>query len=146
MNRKKWILFACFGVSLLFFILGWAFSSAARILYLPGLIGYAGCAAVLGWMDWEKNHKVMGGIWFVIALMAAALGVVQAVVTTLVFRFNPLFFIIILLLSMVLGWEEKPKEKVQETVTEEPKKEEPKVETPFLDDIDIILEEVKKKD
>lgn len=147
MNRKKWILFACFGVSLLFFILGWAISSAARLLYLPGLIGYAGCAAVLGWMDWEKNHKVMGGIWFVIALMAAVLGVVQAVVTTLVFRFNPLFFIIILLLSMVLGWEEKPKETKTESIAEqEPKREEPKVETPFLDDIDIILEEVKKKD
>lgn len=147
MNRKKWILFACFGVSLLFFILGWAISSAARLLYLPGLIGYAGCAAVLGWMDWEKNHKVMGGIWFVIALMAAVLGVVQAVVTTLVFRFNPLFFIIILLLSMVLGWEEKPKETKTEPIAEqEPKREEPKVETPFLDDIDIILEEVKKKD
>ena len=147
MNRKKWILFACFGVSLLFFILGWAISSVARLLYLPGLIGYAGCAAVLGWMDWEKNHKVMGGIWFVIALMAAVLGVVQAVVTTLVFRFNPLFFIIILLLSMVLGWEEKSKEIKTEPIAEqEPKREEPKVETPFLDDIDIILEEVKKKD
>ena len=148
MNRKKLILFACFGVSLLFFILGWAIPTASRWLYLPGLIGYAGCTAVLGWIDWEKNHKVMGGIWFVIALMAAVLGVVQAVVTTLVFRFNPLFFIIILLLSMVLGWEEKPKApKTEEIVQEEPQpKEEPKVETPFLDDIDVILEEAKKKD
>ena len=152
MNRKKLILFACFGVSLLFFILGWAIPSASRFLYLPGLIGYAGCAAVLGWMDWEKKHKVMGGIWLVIALMALVLGIVQAVVTTLVFRFNPLFFIIILLLSMVLGWEEKPKATaVQEAVTEEPKAEAPKVEAPkvedpFLDDIDVIIEETQKKE
>ena len=147
MNRKKLILFACFGVSLLFFILGWAIPSASRWLYLPGLIGYAGCTAVLGWIDWDKNHKVMGAIWWVIALMAAVLGVVQAVMTTLVFRFNPLFFIIVLLLSMVLGWEEKPKEpKAEEIMQEELQKEEPKVEDPFLDDIDVIIEEVQKKD
>ena len=147
MNRKKLILFACFGVSLLFFILGWAIPTASRWLYLPGLIGYAGCTAVLGWIDWEKNHKVMGAIWWVIALMAAVLGVVQAVMTTLVFRFNPLFFIIVLLLSMVLGWEEKPKEpKVEGIMQEELQKEEPKVEDPFLDDIDVIIEEAQKKD
>ncbi len=147
MNRKKLILFACFGVSLLFFILGWAIPTASRWLYLPGLIGYAGCAAMLGWLDWGKKHKVMGGIWFVIALMAMVLGVVQAVVTSLVFRFNPLFFIVILLLSMILGWEEKPKTpQVEEKKAEPQPKEEPKIETPFLDDIDIILEEVKKKD
>lgn len=147
MNRKKLILFACFGVSLLFFILGWAIPTASRWLYLPGLIGYAGCTAVLGWIDWDKNHKVMGAIWWVIALMAAVLGVVQAVMTTLVFRFNPLFFIIVLLLSMVLGWEEKPKEpKVEGIMQEELQKEEPKVEDPFLDDIDVIIEEAQKKD
>lgn len=147
MNRKKLILFACFGVSLLFLILGWAIPTASRWLYLPGLIGYAGCTAVLGWIDWDKNHKVMGAIWWVIALMAAVLGVVQAVMTTLVFRFNPLFFIIVLLLSMVLGWEEKPKEsKVEGIMQEELQKEEPKVEDPFLDDIDVIIEEAQKKD
>ena len=147
MNRKKLILFSCFGVSLIFFILGWAIPTASRWLYLPGLIGYAGCTAVLGWIDWDKNHKVMGAIWWVIALMAAVLGVVQAVMTTLVFRFNPLFFIIVLLLSMVLGWEEKPKEpKVEGIMQEELQKEEPKVEDPFLDDIDVIIEEVQKKD
>lgn len=147
MNRKKLILFACFGVSLLFFILGWAIPTASRWLYLPGLIGYAGCTAVLGWIDWDKNHKVMGAIWWAIALMAAVLGVVQAVMTTLVFRFNPLFFIIVLLLSMVLGWEEKPKEpKVEGIMQEELQKEEPKVEDPFLDDIDVIIEEAQKKD
>ena len=147
MNRKKLILFACLGVSLLFRILGWAVPTASRWLYLPGLIGYAGCTAVLGWIDWDKNHKVMGAIWWVIALMAAVLGVVQAVMTTLVFRFNPLFFIIVLLLSMVLGWEEKPKEpKVEGIMQEELQKEEPKVEDPFLDDIDVIIEEAQKKD
>lgn len=147
MNRKKLILFACFGVSLLFLILGWAIPTASRWLYLPGLIGYAGCTAVLGWIDWDKNHKVMGAIWWVIALMAAVLGVVQAVMTTLVFRFNPLFFIIVLLLSMVLGWEEKPKEpKAEGFMQEELQKEEPKVEDPFLDDIDVIIEEAQKKD
>lgn len=153
MNRKKWILFACFGVSLLFFILGWVFKApnpvASRWMYLPGLLGYAGCAAVLGWMDWEKKHKVMGGIWMVIALMAAVLGVVQAVARSLEFRFNPLFFIIVLLLSMILGWEETPKENKAAPVEEAPVqeiKEEPKVADPFLDDIDVILEEVKKKD
>ena len=147
MNRKKLILFACFGVSLIFFILGWAIPAASRILYLPGLIGYGGCAAMLGWMDWEKKHKVMGGIWFVIALMAAVLGIVQAAVTTLVFRFNPLFFIIILLLSMVLGWEKKPKApKAEEVVQEEPKEEALKVEDPFLDDIDVIIQESQKKE
>ena len=141
------MLFACFGVSLLFFILGWAIPTASRWLYLPGLIGYAGCTVVLGWIDWDKNHKVMGAIWWVIALMAAVLGVVQAVMTTLVFRFNPLFFIIVLLLSMVLGWEEKPKEpKVEGIMQEELQKEEPKVEDPFLDDIDVIIEEAQKKD
>lgn len=134
-------------VSLLFLILGWAIPTASRWLYLPGLIGYAGCTAVLGWIDWDKNHKVMGAIWWVIALMAAVLGVVQAVMTTLVFRFNPLFFIIVLLLSMVLGWEEKPKEpKAEGIMQEELQKEEPKVEDPFLDDIDVIIEEAQKKD
>ena len=147
MNRKKLILFACVGVRLLFFILGWAIPAASRWLYLPGLIGYAGCAAMLGLMDWDKKHRIMGGIWFVIALMAMVLGVVQAVVTSLVFRFNPVFFIVILLLSMILGWEEKPKTPQVEEKKEEPQpREEPKIETPFLDDIDIILEEVKKKD
>jgi hypothetical protein len=72
---------------------------------------------------------------------------VQAVMTTLVFRFNPLFFIIVLLLSMVLGWEEKPKEpKAEGIMQEELQKEEPKVEDPFLDDIDVIIEEAQKKD
>lgn len=147
MNRKKLILFACFGISLIFFILGWAIPTASRWLYLPGLIGYAGCAAMLGLMDWEKKHKVMGAIWGIIALMAAVLGVVQAVVTTLVFRFNPLFFIIILLLSMVLGWEEKPKTPPTEEKKEEPQMtQELKIESPFLDDMDAILEETKNKD
>ena len=60
MNRKKLILFACFGVSLIFFILGWAIPAASRWLYLPGLIGYAGCAAMLGLMDWSaaRNTRV----------------------------------------------------------------------------------------
>ena len=143
MNRKKLISFICFGVSLIFFILGWVIPTASRWLYLPALLGYSGCAAMLGWMDWDKKHKVMGGIWLVIALMAAVLGVMQAAVTTLVFRFNPLFFILILLLSMILGWEEKPKTpKIEEVVPE--KKEEPKMETPVFDDIDAILEEDKK--
>ncbi len=109
MNKKKMILFACFGVSLIFFILGWALPGVSRWMYLPGLFGYAGCTAMLGLIDLGKKQKIMGFIWLVVALMAAVLGVVQAVVTTLVFRFNPLFFIIVLLLSMVLGWEEKPK-------------------------------------
>ncbi len=109
MNKKKMILFACFGVSLLFFILGWALPNVSRWMYLPGLLGYAGCTAMMGLIGLEKKQKIMGFIWLIIALMAAVLGVVQAVVTTLVFRFNPLFFILVLLLSMVLGWEEKPK-------------------------------------
>ena len=59
MNRKKLISFICFGVSLIFFILGWVIPTASRWLYLPALLGYSGCAAMLGWMDWDKKHKVM---------------------------------------------------------------------------------------
>lgn len=122
MNYKKLALWVCFIVSLIFFILGWAIPSASRWMYLPGLLGYAGCAAVLGLIDLDKKQKIMGIIWLVVALMSAALGIVQAVMTDLVFRFNPLFFIIVLSLSMVLGWEEKPKA----PKNEEPKDDEPK--------------------
>ncbi len=114
MDKKKMILFGCFGVSLLFFILGWVLPGVSRWMYLPGLIGYGGCAGMLGWMEWNKEHRIMGGVWGVIALMAVCLGIVQAVVKTLVFRFNPLFFILILVLSMILGWEEKPKDTPKE--------------------------------
>jgi hypothetical protein len=110
MNIKKILPWICFGVSLLFFILGWVFPQASRWLYLPALLGYAGCTAMLGLGEWEKSHKIMAIVWWVIALMAAVLGIVQAAVSTLVFSFNPLFFIIVLLLSIILGWEEKPKE------------------------------------
>ncbi len=109
MDKKKLVLFACFGVSLVFFILGWVLPDVSRWMYLPGLLGYAGCTAMMGLIDLKKKQKIMGYIWLAIALMAAVLGVVQAV-TKLVFRFNPLFFVIVLLLSMVLGWEEKPKQ------------------------------------
>ena len=119
MNIKKMVLWGCFGVSLLFFILGWALPGVSRWMYLPGLLGYAGCTAMLGLIDLGKKQKVMGIVWMVIAVMAAVLGVVQAVVTGLVFRFNPLVFIAVLLLSMILGWEEKPKT----PKTEEPKEE-----------------------
>lgn len=123
MNIKKIALWACFGVSLLFLILGWALPNVSRWMYLPGLLGYAGCTAMMGLIDLKKGHKIMGIIWMVIAAMAAVLGIVQAAVTTLVFRFNPLFFIVILLLSMLLGWEEKPKTPKTEETLEEPKEE-----------------------
>lgn len=110
MNKKKLVLLACFGVSLVFFILGWVLPDVSRWMNLPGLMGYAGCTAMMGLIELKKKQKIMGIIWLAIALMAAVLGVLQAVVTTLVFRFYPLFFIIVLLLSMVLGWEEKPKQ------------------------------------
>lgn len=123
MNIKKILPWICFGVSLLFFILGWVFSQASRWLYLPALLGYAGCTAMLGLGEWEKSHKIMAIVWWVIALMAAVLGIVQAAVSTLVFSFNPLFFIIVLLLSIILGWEEKPKEPKAEEKEEDPKEE-----------------------
>lgn len=123
MNIKKIIPWICFGVSLLFFVLGWVLPAAARWLYLPALLGYAGCTVMLGLGEWEKKHTVMAIVWWVIALMAVVLGVVQAVVITLVFRFNPLLFIIILLLSMILGWEEKPKAPKTEEKEEDSKEE-----------------------
>lgn len=123
MNIKKIIPWICFGVSLLFFVLGWVLPAAARWLYLPALLGYAGCTVMLGLGEWEKKHTVMAIVWWVIALMAMVLGVVQAAVTTLVFRFNPLLFIIILLLSMILGWEEKPKAPKTEEKEEDSKEE-----------------------
>jgi hypothetical protein len=123
MNIKKILPWICFGVSLLFFILGWVFPQASRWLYLPALLGYAGCTAMLGLGEWEKSHKIMAIVWWVIALMAAVLGIVQAAVSTLVFSFNPLFFIIVLLLSIILGWEEKPKEPKTEEKEEDPKEE-----------------------
>ena len=123
MNIKKILPWICFGVSLLFFILGWVFPQASRWLYLPALLGYAGCTAMLGLGEWEKSHKIMAIVWWVIALMAAVLGIVQAAVSTLVFSFNPLFFIIVLLLSIILGWEEKPKEPKTEEKEEDLKEE-----------------------
>jgi hypothetical protein len=123
MNIKKILPWICFGVSLLFFILGWVFPQASRWLYLPALLGYAGCTAMLGLGEWEKSHKIMAIVWWVIALMAAVLGIVQAAVSTLVFSFNPLFFIIVLLLSIILGWEEKPKAPKTEEKEEDPKEE-----------------------
>jgi hypothetical protein len=123
MNIKKILPWICFGVSLLFFILGWVFPQASRWLYLPALLGYAGCTAMLGLGEWEKSHKIMAIVWWVIALMAAVLGIVQAAVSTLVFSFNPLFFIIVLLLSIILGWEEKPKAPKTEEKEEDSKEE-----------------------
>lgn len=119
MKMKKTVAIICFGVSLLFFILGWVLPDVSRWMYLPGLLGYAGCTAMLGLIDLRKKHKIMGIIWLIIAVMAAALGIVQAAVTALVFRFNPLFFIIVLLLSMILGWEEKPKKPKDDQPKEE---------------------------
>ena len=119
MNIKKILPWICFGVSLLFFILGWVFPQASRWLYLPALLGYAGCTVLIGCGEWEKKHKIMAIVWWVIALMATVLGIVQAAVSTLVFRFNPLFFIVVLLLSMILGWEEKPKAPKDDQAKEE---------------------------
>lgn len=119
MKNKKIVLLVCFGVSLIFFVLGWVLPSVSRWMYLPGLLGYAGCTAMLGLIDLGKKQKIMGIIWLVIAVMAAVLGIVQAAVTTLVFRFNPLFFIVILLLSLLLGWEEKPKKPKDDQPNEE---------------------------
>lgn len=123
MNIKKILPWICFGVSLLFFVLGWVLPQASRWLYLPGLLGYAGCTVLIGHGEWEKKHTIMAIVWWVIALMAAVLGIVQAAVSTLVFRFNPLFFIIVLLLSIILGWEEKPKAPKTEEKEEDSKEE-----------------------
>ena len=123
MNIKKILPWICFGVSLLFFVLGWVLPQASRWLYLPGLLGYAGCTVLIGRGEWEKKHTIMAIVWWVIALMAAVLGIVQAAVSTLVFRFNPLFFIIVLLLSIILGWEEKSKAPKTEEKEEDSKEE-----------------------
>ena len=145
MKRINLMIIICFAITIIALALPWAWPLYQKWFCLAAMVSYAVGTLAMGFSNLKKGQWFMGIIWLVLGCAAACLGVAQAFINTLVFHYKPVIFIIAVLLTFSMGWEEDEKKVALEEEDEETEEaQEPTEEIDVDSVVDEILEETKE--